>query len=311
MNRTDVAMVCKLMPYYRLGIFQKLTSLNKNFIFHFFGDTVEQGGIKQIPYSYASASKGKNIRWVKTRNFFYRPESLLWQTGIIKEIFKTKVKVFVFEGGLRHLPIWLYALLCKLRGKKVVYWTHGDRGLDRGLVKFSRKIFFKWLGDGLLLYGHNQRNIMIDDGYDPDRLFVIYNSLQPEKQFEILEGLDYEAVKLQKHEIFKNPQNFTLFFIGRLVAHKEVMEILKAVKNLKDDDVSTNCIFIGDGPEREKMDSYCAENGLLDQVHFAGALYEERIVAPLFCNVRPYGFSGKCWIELHTRPCVWCTRYNA
>ena len=56
-----VAMACKLMPYYRLGIFQKLTSLRGDSEFVFFGDTKEQGGIKQIPFSFANETQGKNI----------------------------------------------------------------------------------------------------------------------------------------------------------------------------------------------------------------------------------------------------------
>ena len=165
------------MAYYRLGIFKKLSAVNDKFEFSFFGDTKEQGGIKQIPYSYASEKLNENIRWIKTSNYFYKPEKLLWQTGIIKEIFKSKYKVFVFEGAIAHIPVWLYAFLCKLRGKKVIYWTHGNRGLDKGIKKFLRKILFKKLGDALFLYGNHQRDNMIKDGYNPDRLFVIYNSI--------------------------------------------------------------------------------------------------------------------------------------
>ncbi|WAC01152.1 hypothetical protein N7U66_13430 [Lacinutrix neustonica] len=105
MEKINVAMVCKLMPYYRLGVFQSLSTITETYEFSFFGDTKEQGGIKQIPFSYATAGGEGRIRWIKTGNYFYKPERLLWQTGIIKEIFRSKFKVFVFEGALAHLPI--------------------------------------------------------------------------------------------------------------------------------------------------------------------------------------------------------------
>ncbi|WP_025740929.1 glycosyltransferase [Aquimarina pacifica] len=282
MEKVNVAMVCKLMPYYRLGIFQKLSSIDKHYEFSFFGDTIKKGGIEPIPYEYASAEGKERVRWIKTKNYLYRPDKLLWQTGIIKEIFKSKFKVFVFEGAIGHYPIWLFAFLCKLRGKKVIYWTHGNRGLDKGIKKLLRIVFFRWLGDALFLYGNFQRNIMINDGYNPNKVHVIYNSLQPNKQFKILE--DYESNKIagKKHTMFKDPNAFTLIFIGRLAAAKGVLDILKVVKTLKEDLVITNCIFIGEGQEKKGMESYCKENQLDDQVYFAGALYDEESIAPYF-----------------------------
>lgn len=282
MEKINVAMVCKLMPYYRLGIFQKLSTINKEYEFSFFGDTIEKGGIEQIPYSFAKANGNERIRWIKTKNFFYTPDRILWQTGIIKEIFKSKFKVFVFEGAIAHFPVWVFAILCKLRGKKVIYWTHGNRGLDKGVKKLLRIIFFKWLGDTLFLYGNFQRDLMISDGYNPDKLCTIYNSLQPEKQFKILEELESKKFTKDSLNIFGDSSKFTLIFIGRLAASKGVMDILKVIKNLNNSSTIVNCIFIGEGPEKNKMITYCKENELTSQVCFTGALYDEENIAPYF-----------------------------
>lgn len=282
MSNIPVAMVCKLMPYYRLGVFQKLTALNNGLEFTFFGDTKVQGGIKQIPFEYANSSQDEYIRWKKTNNYFYKPERLLWQTGINKEIFKREFQVFIFEGAIAHYPIWWFAFLCKLRGKKVLFWTHGNRGDDKGIKKLLRKVLFKYLGDGLLLYGNYQRENMIRDGYNPDRLFVIYNSLQPEKQFELLSKIEVHQLNETKQQIFDSPDKFTLIFIGRLVNHKGVLEILEMVNTLNKENISLNAIFIGEGPEKNKMEEYSVINNLTSQVHFTGALYEEEDIAPYF-----------------------------
>ena len=282
MKQKHIAMACKLMPYYRLGIFQKLSTIQEPYQFDFFGDTKEQGGIKQIPYSYASAPQGEKINWIKTSNYFYIPERLLWQTGIISRIFGTKYKAFVFEGAIAHLPTWLFAFLCKLRGKKVVYWTHGNRGLDKGIKKALRVVYFRWLGDALFLYGHHQCELMIEDGYDPDKIHVIYNSLQPEKQFAYFDKYQNENITKSSMNLFPNPELFTLIFIGRLAPSKQVLDILKAMQRLKESGKTVNCIFIGKGPEKEKMDTYVKEYALEDYVHFTGAIYEEEKVAPYF-----------------------------
>tara|TARA_R110002049_G_scaffold309052_2_gene516250 strand:+ start:8645 stop:9817 length:1173 start_codon:yes stop_codon:yes gene_type:complete len=282
MKTNNVAIICKLMPYYRLGIFQKLSSLSGNLLFVFFGDTQEQGGIKQIPFSYANEPLGKRIRWVKTKNYFYKPERLLWQTGIIKEIFRTNYKVFIFEGAIAHYPIWLFAILCKFSNKKVLFWTHGNRGLDRGIKKILRIILFRILGDALLLYGQNQRNIMIKDGYNPNKLFVIYNSLQAEEQFKTLAGIDLSQVAELKSQLFKFPKRFTMIFIGRLVRSKRVMDILNVIQNLNSLKIYTNCIFIGDGSEKESMIEKCDDFEIKGQVYFTGPLYSENQISKYF-----------------------------
>ncbi|WAC01153.1 glycosyltransferase [Lacinutrix neustonica] len=163
-----------------------------------------------------------------------------------------------------------------------MFWTHGNRGLDRGIKKFLRVILFKWLGDGLFLYGHFQRNLMIEDGYDPNKLFVIFNSLQPEKQFKILKDISNGSSQDNNKALFQSANNFTLIFIGRLVDSKGVMNILKAMKSLKDASILVNCIFIGEGEEKEKMQTFCILNELNTQVYFAGALYDEESIAPYF-----------------------------
>ena len=282
MGKINVAMICKLMPLYRLGIFQELSSVTDDYHFDFFGDTIKKGGIEPIPYSYGNAKEGQKINWIRTKNYLYSSDKLLWQTGIIKQIFGSKYKVFVFEGAIGHLPIWLFAMLCRIKKKKVIYWTHGNRGLDRGIKKKMRIVFFKWLGNTIFLYGNYQRNIMIEDGYHPNKLQVIYNSLKPQEQFDTLSEYQKRGFKKSDLNIFKNPDHFTLIFIGRLAESKGIFKILEALITLNKLNIMANCIFIGDGKKKVEMVKICKANNLTDQVHFTGALYDEKDIAPFF-----------------------------
>lgn len=270
------------MPLYRLGVFQKLSTYKDGLEFTLFGDTKEQGGIETIDWKFAQKKNEDSLRWVKTKNYFYKPELLLWQTGIMRRILFSSYKIFVFEGAISHLPNWLFALLCKICNKKVLFWTHGFKGLDNGLKKYIRTFFFKYLADGLLLYGHHQKKIMIGEGFSFDKIFVIYNSLRPEQQFKMLSQIDMNLLILKKQDIFIQPHNFTVIFIGRLVRIKRILDILKAVFTLKSQNLFINCIIIGDGPQKDELISYCQENTLESQIHFAGALYDEEQIAEYF-----------------------------
>lgn len=279
--KKKVAVVCRIMPLYRLAVFRFLSSYTGDYEFTFLGDTNKQGGIEPISRGHFGES-GKEIRWVKTKNYFFNSERLLWQTGIIKRILFSDFKYYIFEGAIAHLPTWLFSLLCKIKGRKVLFWTHGFKGLDKGLLLIIRTIYYKYFSDGLLLYGHFQRDLMIKHGFDPKKLFVIYNSLDVDRQYDILKKIDRNNVILNKSKIFKTPQAFTVIFIGRLVKTKKVNEILIAISELKNVKNELNCIIIGDGPEKEVLNEFIREKQLDNNVYLAGEVYDEEEIAKYF-----------------------------
>ncbi|KAA9039293.1 glycosyltransferase [Ginsengibacter hankyongi] len=276
-----IALVCKLMPLYRLGVFHELSKREDQYQFICLGDTKKEGGIEIIPWNLANKVNEGGINWIKTSNYFYISERLLWQTGIIKRIIFSKFDYFIFEGGVFHLPTWLFAILCRLRGKKVLFWTHGFKGFDKGIKKLIRIIYFK-LANGLLLYGDYSRNLMLQSGFDEKKLFVVYNSLDSDKQFRLLEKTNSHLVLKNKSQIFNDPDLQTIIFIGRLVPAKKISFLLNAVKDFSKTAHSLNCIIIGDGPEMDSIKSFIAFNKLEGNFHLTGALYSEETICEYF-----------------------------
>lgn len=279
MPNKQVALVCKLMPLYRLGIFRELSKKREGYEFTCFGDIKEQGGIQNI--SWELANKKEGVNWVKTNNYFYIQERLLWQTGIVKKILFSKYNYFIFEGGVYHLATWVFAILCRLRGKKVFFWTHGFKGLDKGLKKVIRIVYFK-LANALLLYGNYSKGIMISSGFCEKRMFVIYNSLDTSEQFKLLNSPKPYILTNEKARIFHDSTLFTTIFIGRLLKGKKVELLVNAVKHFSLKKIPINCIIIGDGPEMDLIRNCISFNDLEGNVFLAGALHEEKDVCKYF-----------------------------
>ncbi len=278
----NIAVVCKVMPLYRFGVFHELSKIKGRYNFTCFCDTKPIAGIETIPWSLANSDDGKDgINWVKTSNYFYGPVNLLWQTGIIKRILFSKYDYFIFEGATFQLPTWLFAILCRVCGKKVFFWTHGFKGLDKGLKKIIRRYYFK-LAHALLLYGDSSKELMIKSGFDEKKLFVIYNSLDSAKQFKLLNNCNSDLIAVEKAKIFKVPDLMTIIFIGRLVKSKNVPFLLNAVKELSDAGQPVNCIIIGDGPEGDSIKTFILANQLENNIHLTGALYEEEAICKYF-----------------------------
>ncbi|MDQ2719841.1 MAG: glycosyltransferase [Bacteroidota bacterium] len=276
-----VALVCKLMPLYRLGIFHELSLIKNPYKFTCFGDTKKEAGIEIIPWSLANDLDSGGVNWVKTKNYFYISEKLLWQTGIIKRIFSSKYEFFIFEGASLHLPTWLFAVLCRLSGKKVLFWTHGFKGFDKGLKKLIRTCYFK-LADALLLYGQYSKDLMLKSGFKENKLFIIYNSLDSTKQLEFLKTSNYDIILKEKNSLFIRPELLTVIFIGRLVKSKNIPFLLNAVKDFSQVGNPINCIIIGNGPEMDGIKSFTMKNNLQNYIHITGALHEEALIGKYF-----------------------------
>jgi glycosyltransferase involved in cell wall biosynthesis len=276
-----VALVNKLMPLYRRPVFHELSRQTGIYRFTCFGDTKKQGGIECIQWDAAGDIENGGINWVKTSNYFYLPERLLWQTGIINKILFSKYKYFVFEGGVMHLPTWLFAVLCRIIGKKVIFWTHGFKGLDKGLKKIIRSVYFR-LAHGILLYGDYSKKLMIESGFNPKRLFVVYNSLDAKEQFKLARGLTPSLTLQKKAHLFKNHFLFTVIFIGRLVKAKNINFLLNAVNDFAIERKPINCIIIGDGPEMESIHNFISANNLSNHIFLAGKTYAEATISEYF-----------------------------
>ncbi len=75
------------------------------------------------------------------------------------------------------------------------------------------------------------------------------------------------------------PGQKILVFIGRLVASKGCMDLLKAFATL--DAPDTVLLFVGDGPERRRMEEFIRGHGLQARVRFTGHVPPQS-VAPYY-----------------------------
>jgi glycosyltransferase involved in cell wall biosynthesis len=160
-------------------------------------------------------------------------------------------------------------------GKKVYLWTHGVTSTKNDLKWKIRKLFYS-LSDGLFLYGNNARDIMIQNGYPEDKLTVIYNSLNHSEQIALRKEITSEKVAELRADLFKDPNLPLIVFVGRLTPQKELNVILEVGVILREQGMSINTLFIGDGPERERLENLMLKYELVASTHFYGPCYEER-----------------------------------
>ncbi len=253
--------------HYRIGVFRLLDrSLNLDF---YFGD--KMSNVKKIDYSELINFK-KELRNIKIFSNIY------YQKGAISTFFKPYNK-YIFLGEYYCISTWIILFLCFFSKKRIYLWTHGWYG-NEGIIKtVIKKIFFN-SSNGIFLYGNYAKELMIKEGFDLNKLHVIYNSLDYEKQFFVRKSLKISSV-------FKNKFNNdfpTLIFIGRLTKVKKLDILLDAQKKLKQKGELYNVVFVGEGDEFDTLKTKAIREDLINNVWFYGASYNEEQIGSLVYN---------------------------
>lgn len=130
--------------------------------------------------------------------------------------------------------------------------------------------------------------------YNKIKLVEKYPFIDASKIIVVYHGIKLERFVPQNTEKSGPP---IILSIGRLVPKKGLSDLIKACVMLKSENVQFMCRIIGDGPEKETLNSFIQENGLSDSVNLTGLIshsetieqYQKASVFVLPCIVEPDG----------------------
>lgn len=219
---------------------------------------------------------------VKTLHVVDVPHAGLYATkGMIGLLFKKQYKNFFMVGEPRNLSIWALAILKRLffRKKKLYFWAHGWYGKESFLQGFIKKLVYK-SADGIFSYGSYAKELMVKNGFDKDKVFVIHNSLDYEKQLCLRKTLSASPI----YKVHFENDYPTLIFIGRLTTVKRLDMLVAAVAKLNESSVKVNLVLVGDGVMRKELEEQVKRLGIEKNVWFYGACYDEKENAELIYN---------------------------
>lgn len=257
--------------HYHLAKWQLLAkTFDVDFVFDH--DVSKSGGIKQMDLSLV------NAKTVRVKNYFFR-KHMIWQSGVIKLAFKKDYDRFIITEEVSCVSSWVFTFIIKFRKNKKLYRGdgHGWYGNEGVLKRIIKKLAFR-LSDGEFVYGDYARNIMIKNGLDGNKIWVVHNSLNHAEQLKYRGNI---SNIYRKH--FRN-NNPVLLFIGRLISSKRLDMILSALERMRSEVVECNCVFIGDGEIKNELKEETNRKKLNQQVWFYGACYSEREISELITN---------------------------
>ena len=240
--------------------------------YHFYGETHSFGTGIKLTDNFPN-SRFHRLRALKIGPLFLQP-------GLLLLALSPKHDALVMLGNAKWPCSWIAAVLARLTGKRVLFWTHGWLRVERGKARAFRNAFYK-LANALLVYGHRAKAIGTEHmGFDPSRIHVIYNSLDTDAQDACRATLTKERIEREYKERFGDRAHLpTIINVTRLHEYKRVDMIITAAAKLRAQGKDVNVIIVGDGPHKPEIEKLAQELGV--RAVFTGALYDEETIAAL------------------------------
>jgi len=273
--KEKILFITNFFPPYRKSIWKKLLYNKKNDV-RFYFDPIQNEGVEVDELFFSESNKLENsFNEIKNFYFFGR---VIWQSKIIKECFSASFNQVIFLGDMNILSTWIGLLICRLRNKKTILWTHGFYGNESYIKRWLRILFYS-IGNKYLLYEQRGKKLMIGAGFDSSKIFVIYNSLNYDSQKKYFESLKNNNKK--KFIVFKNSKLKTILFLGRLTSVKKIDLLIKSLNKLNSKRVNFNLLIVGEGPQKNILEKISKEGLEKGWIYFYGKTYDESELSEL------------------------------
>lgn len=261
-----VCIISITASHYRKSIYKMMEELlGCSFIFG-----IDESSVKRLDTSILSHSIDIKNSYIGNTNWYT-------QKGLIR--LTKDFDTIINDLGIFCLSAWWLLIVSKFRKKKIYHWDHGWYGREGFVKKWIKRLYFG-LSDGAFIYGNYARDLMIKNGFEANKLHVIHNSLDYDKQLIIRRKLISSDI-YQKHFSNNNP---VICFIGRLTEVKRLDILLEAVSVLRKRGEDYNIVLIGDGEMRDSLTQKIRLLDLTKKVWLYGACYNEEENANLIYN---------------------------
>lgn len=194
----------------------------------------------------------------------------LWQKGLTRLALRRDLKAIVYLGDPYQLSTWVSAIVAKLTGKHVLFWTIGWLRPESGPKALVRIMFLK-IAHTLLLYGNHARLMAIDKGWKPENVVVVSNSLAFDEIRKEKAATPEDQGGRLRDEWFGDPAVPVAVCISRLTVKRRLDMLIDAVAKLQAAGTRVNVLLVGEGSAQEELRQQAEAKGV--NVRFHGAAY--------------------------------------
>lgn len=262
---------------YRVPVYAELDKLCcGNLTLLYYGDVVPQRAAEKVKDLLGERAVALSGEWriagrrsnINSNSFSNKGIRVPIQPGLVKTAHSSKPDILVSDGFFQ----WTYAPLWIRMTRKIPHvmcyerTDHTERNAQWYRIAY-RKFVMRWI-DAICCNGSLCGDYVKSLGYPTERL--TFGHMVADTA-----GLSGNVMKVPDDEVAglkrKLGAKGTVFlYVGRLIKLKGIAEYLRAWKAFNSKSAeSATLILVGDGPQRQELEKYAADNGL-DNVVFTG-----------------------------------------
>jgi glycosyltransferase involved in cell wall biosynthesis len=193
-------------------------------------------------------------------------EGILFGVATLKLLFESFDVVDV--DHMPYFPLFFMRIVCAIKRKPMVATWHEVWGRDYWREYLGRMGFIAATMERLSVRLPDQ--IIAVSPHTAARLETILSSTKPVRN--ITNGIDARAIA----RLAPARETSDIIFVGRLLAHKNVDLLVRAVAEIHEVRPSIRCLIVGDGPERELLENLARELGVTSNIQFKGFVAKDR-----------------------------------
>ena len=262
-NKRRVLILQRILPPYRLGFFQRLSQSDRLDVTLAYGDASKASSLESLV-------DPPGVRRVPVHNRYVgKDEMIATQSQTVRLVNSGQFDAVIAEFSPRILTNLLAYRAAVRRGIPFLWWGHGIRPKSD---EIDIKIYL-WMckaSRALILYTQDCADKLINRGVPAEKTFVAWNSI---------DTAEIEALR----QPFIASRRRSIVCIGRLIADKKVDLLIRAFALAAPRlPAEMKLEVVGEGPERQKLEDLADELGIRDRVEFAGSIYDQAHLAPIF-----------------------------
>jgi glycosyltransferase involved in cell wall biosynthesis len=194
---------------------------------------------------------------------------------IIRVCSRDNIQVIIANSGREY---WPAAIAAKIAKTKVVFIRHQMDRLKRTTCWLVNNYV-----DRVVAVSGAVKDALIESGISHEKIEVIYNSIPLER---------FNPVLVERNEVRRelgiDGNSIVMGTVGKLHQGKGVFDLLSGVHHLMKKYPNIRLLFVGDGPERTRLEQEARRLSMHDKVIFAGVRKDiERMYAAIDIFVLP------------------------
>lgn len=154
------------------------------------------------------------------------------------------------------------------------------------IIKNITKTFEKC--DRVIAVNHSMIQVLKNYGYQGPSPIVVHNGTD----LKIVHNKE-EAKKIVNKKFHLSNQDILFLFVGRIIDIKNIFFILESLKLLKEQGYDFKMLYVGTGPDEQKLKNKISEYKLDDDVYMTGRIMDRILLKQIYYRADLFLFPSK------------------